>query len=95
MTLFGIEIKHPTPRELGLATFIIMMFLAVNLVMSALNGEAIDGLFPSLAAVSAGVLSASFGISPAKGWRACLLLFVIAAISYMVVMILTGQALKN
>ncbi len=95
MNLFGIEIKHPTPRDLGLATFIILMYLAFNLAMSAVNDEGIDGLFPNLAAVSSGAISASFGISPAKGWRACLLLFAIATITYTVVLLLTGQAQTN
>lgn len=95
MNLFGIEIKHPSPKGLGLATLIILTFLAINLLMSAIEGSSIDRLFPSLAAVSAGAISASFGISPAKGWRACLLLFAIATISFMVVQMLTGQALTN
>jgi len=91
MNLFGVEIKHPSPKELGLATFIIMMFL----VFSLLNGERADSLFPSLAAVSAGVISASFGISPGKGGRACVLLLVIATISYTFMRMLTGQLLTN
>lgn len=95
MNLFGIEIKHPSPKGLGLATLIILTFLAINLLMSAINDSSIDRLFPSLAAVSAGAISASFGISPAKGWRACMLLFAIATISFMVVQMLTGQALTN
>ncbi|WP_417447057.1 hypothetical protein [Kangiella sp.] len=95
MNLFGIEVKHPSPRGLGLATLIILTFLAINLLLSAINDSSIDKLFPSLAAVSAGAISASFGISPAKGWRACLMLFVIATISFTVVQVLTGQALTN
>lgn len=89
MNLFGVEIKHPSPKELGLATFIIVMFLVFNL----LNGERADSLFPTLAAVSAGAISASFGISPAKGWRACVLLLVISVISYTVVRMLTEHAM--
>ncbi|HCF3018607.1 TPA: hypothetical protein NIB55_005877 [Pseudomonas aeruginosa] len=95
MKLFGVEIKHPSPRELGLVTFIILMFLAVNLVMSEINDAPLDSLFPGLAAVSAGAISTSFGISPTKGWRACVLLFAIATITYTVVQLLTRQALTN
>ncbi len=92
MHLFGVVIKHPSPRDLGLATFIILMFLVVSLTMSAVNDAPLGGLFPSLAAVSAGVISASFGVSPAKGPRACVLLVVISVVCYATVTFLTMGA---
>lgn len=95
MNLFGVKIKSPTPRDLGLATFIILMFLVTNLVMAVINDETIKGLFPSLAAVSAGALSAACGVSPFRGWRACVLLLVISAVCYAAVQMLTGQPLSN
>jgi len=95
MKLLGVEISHPSPRNLGLAVFIILMFLVINLVLSASKDDSLDSLFPSLAAVSIGAISASFGISPAKGWRACVLLFFISAISFVVVLFLTGPALAE
>lgn len=95
MKLLAVEIKNPTPRDLGLATFIILMFLATNLVMAVINDESIEGLFPSLAAVSAGAISAACGVSPFRGWRACVLLLVISAACYAAVQMLTGQPLSN
>lgn len=94
MRLFGVEIKHPSPKELGIAAFVIFVFLAISLGISAINGQTAVNLFPSLVAVTSGAVSASFGISPAKGWRACLMLIAIGTICYAIVTVLmklTGE----
>jgi hypothetical protein len=91
MRLLGVEIKHPSPSGLVLAAFVILTFIAVNLVF----GEGIGRLFPSLAAFAAGTIAASFGISPLHGWRASLLLLGIATIAFVAVAQLTGQTIGS
>lgn len=95
MKLFGIELSHPSPRNLAVAAIIILMFLAINLVMPATNDDRLDRLFPDLAAIAIGAISASFGINPIKGWRECALLLAISMTGFVVVRLLTRQALAN
>ena len=87
MKLLGVVIKHPSPPALGLAVFLILSFLSICLFL----GKSADGLFPSLAAFSGGVIAAAFGISPAKGWRPCVLLLGISLVLYVIVGLLTGK----
>lgn len=91
MKIFGVEVKHPSPSQLGLATTIIVSFFLINVVAAYFDGRAINTAFPMVAAVSAGIISTACGISPVGGWRACTLLFVLSLVAYIAVLVITGQ----
>ena len=85
MNIFGVEVNFPSLKELMLATFSIIALLAFSLILGAMNGGSIGHFLPGLAAVSTGILSATFGVSPSKGWRACVFLLVIGSFVFLLV----------
>lgn len=90
MKLWGIQIKHPTPKDLTIATAIILTFVVVSQLMPESGDAGSRHHFPGLLAVAIGAIAASFGLSPAKGWRACVLLVVISVITYTAFQLLVG-----
>jgi len=64
---------------------LVLVFVAATLMMAPSTG-----VISTLAAFTIGAVSAAFGISPAKGWRAWLLLSVIAVLSFLIVEAVTG-----
>lgn len=85
MQIWGVELKHPSPRELAIATAIILAYLVVWLIATGAAPR-----FPDLAAIAIGAIAASFGLSPGKGWRACILLLIVSAITFILVQVLLG-----
>jgi hypothetical protein len=83
--IWGVELKHPSPRELAIATAIILAYLVVWLIATGAAPR-----FPDLAAIAIGAIAASFGLSPGKGWRACILLLIVSAITFILVQVLLG-----
>ena len=90
MQIWGVELKHPSPRELAIATAIILAYLVVWVIATGAAPR-----FPDLAAIAIGAVAASFGLSPGKGWRACILLLIVSFVAYCLVLVLVGLLSKQ
>ncbi|MBA1306132.1 MULTISPECIES: hypothetical protein [Bacteria] len=45
---------------------------------------------PGLVPVAIGAIAASFGLNPGNGWRACILLLIVSAITFVLIQVLLG-----
>lgn len=83
MKVFGIELKHPSTRELSEAAILICIWSA--LVALAHYAGIVDSgsAFPMVLGGAVGVLTSTFGASVLRhGWRAIVLLAAIGMVTY-------------
>lgn len=81
MTILGIQIKHPTLTELSLLAGFILLITGLVYLGYFVGLIPIRSVWPVVSAVTVGVILNSFGISPFKlGWRAALILTIVASI---------------
>jgi len=85
MRALGIELKHPSPRDLWLAARLICIFSAL-VVLGHYAGVVDSGqVFPMVIGGAVGILASTFGASIQRhGWRALMLICVIAVFTYAV-----------
>lgn len=86
MRVLGIEIKHPSTGELVLAAFIVAVVAGVEALLYSQGIVSEQTVWPTLAAVSTGVILTAFGVSlTSHGWRAAVVMVAVGAIVYLLV----------
>lgn len=83
MKVFGIELKHPSTRELSEAAKTICIWSAL-VALAHYSGIVDSGnVFPMVLGVAVGALTSTFGASVLRhGWRAIVLLAAIGMLTY-------------
>ncbi len=83
MKVLGIELKHPSTRELSEAAILICIWSAL-VALAHYSGVVDSGsAFPMVLGGAVGVLTSTFGASVLRhGWRAIVLLVAIGMLTY-------------
>ena len=86
MTFFGIEIKHPSPGELALAAFFLVIVAGIGVFLNSQGFVPAQTIWPTVAVVASGTLLSAFGVSlAAHGWRAAVVMIAVGSIVYLLV----------
>jgi hypothetical protein len=84
MMIFGINLKHPSTKELTLITCVMIFYTVLFLwVFPYFQFEQGKSIHVILMALFIGILSSSFGINASKGWNHVLLLLIISLILWL------------
>ncbi|MBA1265443.1 hypothetical protein LNN35_20775 [Pseudomonas stutzeri] len=90
MQIWGVDIKHPSPKDLAIATAMILAYALFCLIVPESGGDDAGRNLPGLVPVAIGAIAASFGLNPGNGWRACILLLIVSAITFVLIQVLLG-----
>ena len=83
MTFWGMEIRHPQPRDLALAALCVVVFAIIGVVLVAIGMLRAESVWPMVLALSTGAILAAFGISVARhGLRAIVVIAVVGAVGF-------------
>lgn len=69
MKVLGVEIRHPSTRELALAVALFVVIAGVVSLWAHFEGRPLRDYFPLIFAYFSGVMGSAFGLSVMGGWR--------------------------